>query len=239
MRAYPLIHEEGVIGACPRFWRRTKGWSLRPAARLLVASISAVLSGCPSAHHDASGALCGPTTAMPGWIGNSYLADSEGESLSYSICAQEPVSTIPQTAPGGEKMYWIILGGRVETGDRSKPQQFAINSKPLIYWADRARLEVNGKSVAPAAMAVFHVGDNNAYSIPTPDRRTAVSGEPIDLNQPPRPILHLGFPVKLRASDHWVFLAGSARIGVEDVPIPQKESCVRPAWDEPRNLWQM
>jgi len=134
MRAYPLIHEEGVIGACPRFWRRTKGWSLRPAARLLVASISAVLSGCPSAHHDASGALCGPTTAMPGWIGNSYLADSEGESLSYSIGAQEPVSTIPQTAPGGEKMYWIILGGRVETGDRSKPQQFAINSKPLIYW---------------------------------------------------------------------------------------------------------
>ena len=145
----------------------------------------------------------------------------------------------PQTAPGGESMYWVIFDGSAQAGDESTPPKFASSLDSMIYRADRARLEVNGTAVAPAAIAVFHVGDQNAYSTPAPDRRRAVSGEPINLNQRPRPLLHLGFPVNVRASDHWVFRPGSVRIGDQDIALPGKESCIKPAWDESKNLWQM
>ena len=168
------------------------------AASVLVASIAAVIGGCFKTHHAASGALCGPTQVLPGWNGFSYVVERGVLDVRYSIGMQDPVSMSPQTAPSGESMYWTIFDGRVEAADHSQPQKFISDSNSMNYRPDRAQLEVNGRSVAPAAMSVSHVGDQSPYGIPAPDRRTAVSSEPIDLNHRPRPLLLLGFPVKLR-----------------------------------------
>ena len=232
---------DGIIGggAGARIGRHTRYRFPRSAASMVIAAIAVALSGCSSIHHAASGALCGPAEALPGWTGFAYLVKSDAGYRRYNIGAQEPVSMSPQTAPGGESMYWVIFDGSAQAGDESTPPKFTSSLDSMIYRADRARLEVNGTAVAPAAIAVFHVGDQNAYSTPAPDRRRAVSGEPINLNQRPRPLLHLGFPVNVRASDHWVFRPGSVRIGDQDIALPGKESCIKPAWDESKNLWQM
>ncbi len=212
---------------------------MRRAARPIAALSAVVLSGCLSQHHAESAALCGPTQVLPGWTGSSYLAASGDTSFRYQVGAQEPVGLGPQTEPGREAMYWVIFDGHGSTEDHSKPPKSVRNFNPMLFRADGASLDFNGKRVAPSSMAVSHVGENGAYSIPVPAKRIAVSAETFDLNQDPRPLLALGFPVKARASDRWVFHAGSMRIGSEDKPIPGQASCVKPAWDEPRNLWQM
>jgi len=208
-------------------------------ARPIAALSAIVLGGCLSRHHAASAALCGPILVLRGWTGSSYLAENDDTSFRYYVGAQEPVGLMPQTEPGREAMYWVIFDGRGSTEDHSNPPKSIRNFNPLLFRADGAWLEFNGKHVAPSSMAVSRVGENGAYSIPVSAKRTAVLSETFDLNQDPRPLLALGFPVKAGASDRWVFHAGSVRIGGEDIPTPGQTSCVKPAWDEPRNLWQM
>jgi hypothetical protein len=205
------------------------------------------LSACSSGgYHPASAALCAGSFDHrdvarenaghgTGWTGDRRsLVDGDDNTL-YALGVMEPAGK-PQTDPPRLPTYWVILTGS-EYWKTNLPQGEP-SSRPMLYTPASAWIEVNGVRVYADKMAIRSASDDNLH-IPDPSVIQPISRTPLDLSLDTNRRVLIGFPIEVRAEVGWVLHLGDITVGSVVIPLARHISCMKPAWREQKNLWQM